>query len=71
MRLKLNDIRGRLTGLVSRSAAVPPVQEPHSDPPLLSRGYDEIVKAARTLSRSDLNKRLTGDIWEDNFFINT
>jgi len=70
VRLKLNNIRARLTGFRSRQANVPAPEEPKSEFPLLKHGYDQIVDAARTLSRSDLNKHLTGDIWEDNFLIN-
>jgi pyruvate-formate lyase-activating enzyme len=67
----LNDIRARLSGFIWPGLSASPAEEPNSELPLEKREYDEIVKTVRTLSRSDLNEHLTGDIWQDNFLINT
>jgi pyruvate-formate lyase-activating enzyme len=47
------------------------VEEHKSSTAPLKGDYDQIIETTRTLSRSELNRYLTGDIWDDNFIINT
>ena len=71
MRITFSEIRARLTGFRSPPPDTLRAEEPASNTARLQGGYDQILEATRTLSRDELNKYLTGDIWEDNFLVNT
>jgi pyruvate-formate lyase-activating enzyme len=70
VRIKLSEIRARLTGFRSSQPDASEAEQPQSNVVLRPGDYDQIVEIARPLSRDALNGYLTGDVWEDNLIIN-